>query len=81
MGKYARCETHQREYWRRDNESDRVRGHNALLHKALRAQVLAEEGRCANPHCVRPYESPTLDYIIPLSAGGQQCGRTRSACA
>jgi 5-methylcytosine-specific restriction endonuclease McrA len=71
-GKYARCEAHQREHWRRDNESDRVRLHRGDLHRALRRQVLAEEDRCANPYCVAPEAAPTLDYIVPLVAGGKQ---------
>jgi 5-methylcytosine-specific restriction endonuclease McrA len=71
-GRYARCPQHQRLYWRADNQSDRVRGHNGALHQALRRQVLAEEDRCANPHCRVPEAQPTLDYIVPLSRGGLQ---------
>jgi 5-methylcytosine-specific restriction endonuclease McrA len=33
---------------------------------------LAEEDACANPYCADPGANPTLDYIVPLSAGGQQ---------
>jgi HNH endonuclease len=69
---YARCQDHQRQHWRADNDTDRVRGHNSAVHQALRRQVLAEEERCANPYCERPYDRPTLDYIVPLSKGGQQ---------
>lgn len=68
----ARCQAHQRQAWRADNETDRVRGHNSAVHQALRLQVLAEEERCANPHCRDPYANPTLDYILPLSRGGAQ---------
>lgn len=84
FGRYARCEPHQRAHWRADNESDRVRGHNTIFHKALRLQVLAEEDRCANLYCLRPYDNATLDYIVPLSAGGQQvrenCQRLCLSC-
>ena len=69
---YARCQAHQRQRWREDNETDRVKGHLGQVHRALRVQVLAEEERCANPHCARPEADPTVDYIQPLSKGGQQ---------
>jgi 5-methylcytosine-specific restriction endonuclease McrA len=72
MGKYARCELHQRQHWAADNQTDRVRGHHGPLHRALRAQVLAEEERCRNPFCVRPFDNPTIDFIVPLSRGGEQ---------
>lgn len=68
----ARCQEHQRQVWRADNQTERVRGHNSQVHQALRRQVLAEEERCANPHCTTPYDNPTLDYRVPLSLGGRQ---------
>ena len=81
---YARCQAHQRQRWREDNDTDRVRGHNSAVHQALRRQVLAEQARCANPYCARPYDAPTLDYVQPLSRGGQQvlenCQRLCKPC-
>jgi 5-methylcytosine-specific restriction endonuclease McrA len=49
-----------------------VKGHLGQVHRALRVQVLAEEERCRNPYCRAPYDNPTLDYVQPLSKGGQQ---------
>jgi 5-methylcytosine-specific restriction endonuclease McrA len=72
MGRYARCELHQRLAWRRDNQADRVLRHNTDLHRALRLQVLAEEERCRNLFCREPYAPGTLDYVQPLRHGGEQ---------
>jgi 5-methylcytosine-specific restriction endonuclease McrA len=72
MGRNARCEVHQRQAWRADNETDRVRGHNSAVHQAIKIQVLAEEDRCKNPYCANPFAPGTVDYIEPLVRGGRQ---------
>jgi hypothetical protein len=66
------CPEHQKLHWRLDNESARVKGHHGGAHRQLRAQVLAEETECRNPLCARPFDRPTIDFIVPVSRGGEQ---------